>query len=484
MVAESLGSEVVAMDRPALKRTGSLPRLKRRRSSLTPTGFAPAFAAEVALSPYSDMFSRILFGDALDADPCADGLADAGLGSAALMEELLWEMGDEEEEEEEEEESWGISARLADNILDLCALFGEADGFEDNDSGSGLAVSTQSTEGLSSMDDVEVRDLVCGLDGASLDDDAMCDARGDPAGALERLLLDAKQRAGILLAARTVPHVPEEGGVDAPADVSAEALSMRWAMEGLLGEEGERMDAALTGALPTQAHLRHQGPINRLLEGMPESRAGQLRGAFQIAYARIQSVVDGQALLRKVSTFECALRVRDLWTRFEQACRHRIANVEGGDESPLEAATEDPDGVTIKGSAHPAPSVVEKALGRVLDRLDMNKLYSMSRLPAPALKVLTDWFLLNFAHPYPNEAEKKWLAEEGGLTVKQVSYWFVNARIRVWKESLYPHLRGENLEKRRRHNESKRKAKEASAQGDRARAADATPVQRHVKAAA
>lgn len=45
-------------------------------------------------------------------------------------------------------------------------------------------------------------------------------------------------------------------------------------------------------------------------------------------------------------------------------------------------------------------------------------------------KILREWLAERSAYPYPNESEKEALAERTGLTVRQISYWFVNARRR------------------------------------------------------
>ena len=45
-------------------------------------------------------------------------------------------------------------------------------------------------------------------------------------------------------------------------------------------------------------------------------------------------------------------------------------------------------------------------------------------------KVLRDWLAEHLEYPYPNDAEKEVLAERTGLTIRQISYWFVNARRR------------------------------------------------------
>ncbi|KAI1454971.1 hypothetical protein F4805DRAFT_460211 [Annulohypoxylon moriforme] len=44
--------------------------------------------------------------------------------------------------------------------------------------------------------------------------------------------------------------------------------------------------------------------------------------------------------------------------------------------------------------------------------------------------LLKDWYLSHMAHPYPTEDEKAQLSGDTGMTVRQISYWFVNARRR------------------------------------------------------
>lgn len=45
-------------------------------------------------------------------------------------------------------------------------------------------------------------------------------------------------------------------------------------------------------------------------------------------------------------------------------------------------------------------------------------------------KVLKDWLTAHIAHPYPTEYEKEQLREATGMSVRQISHWFVNARRR------------------------------------------------------
>ncbi|KAL2236022.1 UNVERIFIED_CONTAM: Homeobox protein ATH1 [Sesamum indicum] len=64
-------------------------------------------------------------------------------------------------------------------------------------------------------------------------------------------------------------------------------------------------------------------------------------------------------------------------------------------------------------------------------------------LPERSVSVLRAWMFQNFLHPYPKDAEKHLLALKSGLTRNQVSNWFINARVRLWKpmiEEMYAEM--------------------------------------------
>ncbi|CAN6250865.1 unnamed protein product [Urochloa humidicola] len=65
-------------------------------------------------------------------------------------------------------------------------------------------------------------------------------------------------------------------------------------------------------------------------------------------------------------------------------------------------------------------------------------------LPEKSVAVLKAWLFDNFLHPYPKDHEKDVLAARSGLTRNQVSNWFINARVRLWKpmiEEMYQDLK-------------------------------------------
>ncbi|XP_022747360.1 BEL1-like homeodomain protein 7 isoform X2 [Durio zibethinus] len=54
-------------------------------------------------------------------------------------------------------------------------------------------------------------------------------------------------------------------------------------------------------------------------------------------------------------------------------------------------------------------------------------------LPENSVSILRAWLFEHFLHPYPKDSDKTVLARQTGLTRSQVSNWFINARVRLWK---------------------------------------------------
>eukprot|EP00262_Sarcandra_glabra_P020817 TRINITY_DN845_c0_g1_i2.p1 TRINITY_DN845_c0_g1~~TRINITY_DN845_c0_g1_i2.p1 ORF type:complete len:644 (+),score=119.61 TRINITY_DN845_c0_g1_i2:585-2516(+) len=54
-------------------------------------------------------------------------------------------------------------------------------------------------------------------------------------------------------------------------------------------------------------------------------------------------------------------------------------------------------------------------------------------LPESSVSILRAWLFENFLNPYPTDSDKIMLAKQTGLTRSQVSNWFINARVRLWK---------------------------------------------------
>lgn len=59
------------------------------------------------------------------------------------------------------------------------------------------------------------------------------------------------------------------------------------------------------------------------------------------------------------------------------------------------------------------------------------RLKSSSRLSHASVSMMKEWLSNNRAHPYPSPFEKHQFAVQGGITLKQVEYWFNNTRAKM-----------------------------------------------------
>ncbi|KAL4335883.1 hypothetical protein GQ457_07G042880 [Hibiscus cannabinus] len=75
-------------------------------------------------------------------------------------------------------------------------------------------------------------------------------------------------------------------------------------------------------------------------------------------------------------------------------------------------------------------------------------------LPERAVCVLRAWLFEHFLHPYPKDSDKHMLAKQTGLTRSQVSNWFINARVRLWKPMVEEMYMEEMKEQQERSNGS------------------------------
>ncbi|KAL3515133.1 hypothetical protein ACH5RR_022035 [Cinchona calisaya] len=67
-------------------------------------------------------------------------------------------------------------------------------------------------------------------------------------------------------------------------------------------------------------------------------------------------------------------------------------------------------------------------------------------LPESSVTVLRAWLFEHFLHPYPKDSDKIMLARQTGLTRSQVSNWFINARVRLWKPMVEEMYKEESID--------------------------------------
>ncbi|PWZ52347.1 Homeobox protein BEL1 [Zea mays] len=74
-----------------------------------------------------------------------------------------------------------------------------------------------------------------------------------------------------------------------------------------------------------------------------------------------------------------------------------------------------------------------KALTQAAGMMESHPWRPQRGLPERAVTILRAWLFEHFLHPYPSDVDKHILARQTGLSRSQVSNWFINARVRLWK---------------------------------------------------
>lgn len=87
-------------------------------------------------------------------------------------------------------------------------------------------------------------------------------------------------------------------------------------------------------------------------------------------------------------------------------------------------------------------------------------------LPESSVSILRAWLFEHFLHPYPKDSDKIMLARQTGLTRSQVSNWFINARVRLWKPMVEEMYKEEIGDPEMDSNSSSENAIKASNRGD------------------
>ncbi|KAL8150424.1 hypothetical protein V2J09_020232 [Rumex salicifolius] len=75
----------------------------------------------------------------------------------------------------------------------------------------------------------------------------------------------------------------------------------------------------------------------------------------------------------------------------------------------------------------------QKALQQQIGMSETHPWRPQRGLPEKSVSVLRAWLFEHFLHPYPSDVDKHILSRETGLSRSQVSNWFINARVRLWK---------------------------------------------------
>ncbi|EPS70379.1 hypothetical protein M569_04381, partial [Genlisea aurea] len=122
----------------------------------------------------------------------------------------------------------------------------------------------------------------------------------------------------------------------------------------------------------------------------------------------------------------------------------------GTQETEQEAKTKEDNSDNNNGSALETSFIQKQWAIQQLKKKDHHLWRPQRGLPERSVSVLRAWMFQNFLHPYPKDAEKHLLAIKSGLTRSQVSNWFINARVRLWKPMIEEMCAEMNRRKSRR----------------------------------
>ncbi|GAV57309.1 Homeobox_KN domain-containing protein/POX domain-containing protein [Cephalotus follicularis] len=191
------------------------------------------------------------------------------------------------------------------------------------------------------------------------------------------------------------------------------------------GEAGGRRGAELTTAERQEIQMKKAKLISML--GEVEQRYRQYHHQMQIVISSFEQV----AGIGSAKTYT-ALALQTISKQFR--ClkdaitgQIRAANKSLGEENGLGGKIE---GSRLKFVDHHLRQ--QRALQQ-LGMIQQNAWRPQRGLPERSVSVLRAWLFEHFLHPYPKDSDKHMLAKQTGLSRSQVSNWFINARVRLWK---------------------------------------------------
>ncbi|CAL4915288.1 unnamed protein product [Urochloa decumbens] len=219
-------------------------------------------------------------------------------------------------------------------------------------------------------------------------------------------------------ASKTPTKPASEDGAGEGSSSSAPASAQIQAMD---AAELQRLKAKLYTMLQeVERRYRRYREQMRAVAGSFEAVAGERAAA---AYTRLAS--------RTISKHFRSLR--DGVAAQMQAVRRALGekDADGGGGAPGTA------GIAIKGETTPRLRVLDQCLRQhrayQSGVLESQPWRPQRGLPERAVSILRAWLFEHFLHPYPSDVDKHILARQTGLSRSQVSNWFINARVRLWK---------------------------------------------------
>ncbi|KAM3310391.1 hypothetical protein ACQJBY_031222 [Aegilops geniculata] len=245
-----------------------------------------------------------------------------------------------------------------------------------------------------------LRDAVSAVVGGDEDDESAGggsedDAAGEEALREIRLRAAATRRKGI--------QAKNDGGAGAGA-VQAKLLSLLSELEGRQEHYFQELSRVASSFEPALGPAATAGYTSLMSRAMTRHFANLRR-----------------AILRKLAA---------VITRPAPAPR---ATLWANDDSEEEEDDEDDDEYDPARSEYMVSRLVRRTKQAAAARAAEQVCRPLRGLPEGSVAVLRAWLFNHFLDPYPSDNEKLRLAVSTGLSRKQISNWFINARVRLWK---------------------------------------------------
>ncbi|CAL1353605.1 unnamed protein product [Linum trigynum] len=200
------------------------------------------------------------------------------------------------------------------------------------------------------------------------------------------------------------------------------------------GDSGSKNDESLNNSANELSHSERQELQNKLTKLL--SMLDEVDRRYKQYYHQMQIVVSSFDVIAGCGAAKpyTALALQTISRHFR--CLRDTIN--GQIKSVRKSLGEQETSENSKGVAITRLRYVDQQLRqqRALQQLGMMQQHTwrpQRGLPENSVSILRAWLFEHFLHPYPKDSDKIMLARQTGLTRGQVSNWFINARVRLWK---------------------------------------------------
>ncbi|CAL4953662.1 unnamed protein product [Urochloa decumbens] len=233
-------------------------------------------------------------------------------------------------------------------------------------------------------------------------------------------------------AEKLLEEICDVGGAAAHVDrttASDEALLDADPMEGIIDHDVDGGDRAAASDAGPISGAEQQWKKTRLISMMEE-----VCKRYRLYYQQVQTVINSFETVAGFSNAApfAAMALRAMAKHFKCLKGMILSQLRNTSKAAAgkEGLSKD---IAMFGLASGSAAALQRASSMAAFGQPHNIWRPQRGLPERAVSVLRAWLFEHFLHPYPTDGDKQMLAKQTGLTRNQVSNWFINARVRLWK---------------------------------------------------